>query len=98
MAKELIVYAVIITYEDYSQDLDDIYPTEESAKRHAQKLIDKGALSDEEIEKMPDNYLPIYAIMAAIYEKHVGWFTSGSVEPKTNRATRRKCNFYKGLL
>ena len=78
--------------------IHDCIISEQDVLNDLQKLVDKGALSDEEIEKMPDNYLPIYAVMAAIYEKHVGWFTSGSTEPKTNRATRRKCNFYKGLL
>lgn len=78
--------------------IHDCIISEQEVLNDLQKLVDKGALSDEEIEKMPDNYLPIYAIMAAIYEKHVDWFTSGSTEPKTNRATRRKCNFYKGLL
>lgn len=72
--------------------------SEQDVLNDLQKLVDKGAISDEEIEKMPDNYLPIFAILGAIYGKHVDWFTSGSTEPKTNRATRRKCNFYKGLL
>lgn len=37
--KELIVYAVLVTYDDYSQDLDEIYPTRESATRNAKKLL-----------------------------------------------------------
>ncbi len=78
--------------------IHDCIISEQEVLNDLQKLVDKGALSDEEIEKMPDNYLPIYAIMAAIYEKNVSQFTSGSANPKTNRATRRKCNFYKGLL
>lgn len=78
--------------------IHDCIISEQEVLNDLQKLVDKGALSDEEIEKMPDNYLPIYAIMAAIYEKDVSQFTSGSTDPKTNRATRRKCNFYKGLL
>lgn len=51
MAKELIVYAVIITYEDYSQDLDNIYPTEESAKRHAQKLLSHNNVIEVQVDE-----------------------------------------------
>lgn len=82
----------------FYKKIHDCIMSEQEVLYDLQKLIDKGAISDEEIEKMPDNYLPIYAIMAAIYEKQVGWFTTGSTDPETNRATRRKCNFYKGLL
>lgn len=51
MAKELIVYAVIITYEDYSQDLDDIYPTEESAKKNAQKLLSRNNIIEVQVDE-----------------------------------------------
>ena len=37
----LIVYAVIITYVDYSNDLDNIFPTKESAIAYAKKIIAK---------------------------------------------------------
>jgi len=49
--KELIVYAVIITYEDYSQDLDNIYPTKESAKRHAQKLLSHNDVIEVQVDE-----------------------------------------------
>lgn len=37
--KEIIVYSVVITYEDYTQDLDQIYPTVESAIKKAKTLL-----------------------------------------------------------
>lgn len=42
--KELIVYSVIVTYEDYSDDLDEIYPTRESAIRRAKKLLSQSRI------------------------------------------------------
>lgn len=39
--------------------IHDCIISEQDVLNDLQKLVDKGALSDEEIEKMPDNYLPI---------------------------------------
>lgn len=36
-----IVYPVIVTYEDYQQDLDNIFPTHESAVAYAKDLFRK---------------------------------------------------------
>lgn len=49
--KELIVYAVILTYDDYSQDLDEIYPTEESAIREAKKLLSYRAVIEVQVDE-----------------------------------------------
>lgn len=35
----LIVYAVIVTYDDYTEDLDNIFPTAESAILHAEDIF-----------------------------------------------------------
>lgn len=47
--KELTVYSVIITYEDYSTDLDDIYPTKESAIKHARKILSRGCVIEVQV-------------------------------------------------
>ena len=49
--KELIVYAVILTYEDYSQDLDEIYPTKESAIRNAKKLLSRDSVIEVQVDE-----------------------------------------------
>lgn len=49
--KELTVYAVIITYDDYSQDFGNIFPTEESAKRHAQKLLSHNNIIEVQVDE-----------------------------------------------
>lgn len=49
--KELTVYSVIVTYADYSTDLDDIFPTEESAIRSAKKLLSQESIIKVEVQK-----------------------------------------------
>ena len=36
----LNVFAVIVTYSDYTEDLDNIFPTAESAIAHAKKIFE----------------------------------------------------------
>ena len=75
---------LFISKEDYMNDL--------------QKLFDKGLLTDEKIAQMEDNYLPIYPIAAAIYEKETAWYITGSSHDSTRRKARRDCNYYKSIL
>ena len=49
--KELTVYAVILTYEDYSQDMDEIYPTKESAIREAKKRFSHRAVIEVQVDE-----------------------------------------------
>ena len=49
--KEIIVYSVIVTYEDYSDDLDEIYPTRESAIRHAKKLLSQSSIIEVQVNQ-----------------------------------------------
>lgn len=35
----LIVYAVIVTFDDYTEDLDNIFPTAESAIAYAKRIF-----------------------------------------------------------
>lgn len=37
----LIVYAVIVTYDDYTEDLDNIFPTAESAIAYAKRIFEQ---------------------------------------------------------
>ena len=66
--------------------------------RDLQKLFDKGVITDADIEKMEDNFLPTYPIAAAIYEKETQWYITGSSYESTRRKARRMCNLYKSVL
>lgn len=48
---KITVYSVVVTYKDYSQDLDDIYPNQESAIRHAEKLISNPSVIEAQVNK-----------------------------------------------
>lgn len=49
--KELTVYSVIIVYEDYTQDLDNIYPSEESAVKYARMLLSQPNIIEVQVNK-----------------------------------------------
>ena len=49
--EKLIVYTVHVTYEDYSYGLDDIFPTRESAIRHAQKRLSLSYIIEVEVDQ-----------------------------------------------
>lgn len=49
--KELIVYSVIITYGDYTDDLENIYPSEESAVKSAKMLLSLPDVIEVEVNK-----------------------------------------------
>lgn len=70
----------------------------ETFMRDLEKLFDKGVLDENKISKMEDNFLPIYPIAAAIYERETQWFITGSSDDKIRRKARRDCNFYKSFI
>lgn len=49
--KQLTVYSVIITYDDYTQDLDNIYPSEESAVKSARRLLSQPDIIEVQVNK-----------------------------------------------
>ena len=48
---ELTVYSVIITYGDYTQDLDNIYPSEESAIKSARMRLSQPDIIEVQVNK-----------------------------------------------
>lgn len=86
-----------MTKEMFMKRMDEMFISKEEFMRDLQKLFDKGVLTDEIIEKMEDNYKPIYPVAAAIYSRETQWYLNGSSEAGRREATR-KCNYYKNYL
>lgn len=80
------------------EKMEHLFISKEDYMKDLQKLFDKGLLTDEKIAQMEDNYLPIYPIAAAIYEKETAWYITGSSYDSTRRKARRDCNYYKSML
>ena len=83
--------------KDFIKMVESQFITKEEYMKDFQKLLDNGIITDSDIEKMPSNFLPIYPIAAAIYERETAWFINGG-SPETARAARRKTNYYKRFL
>lgn len=87
-----------MTKEKFFERIEQVFITKEEFNSDLRQLLEKGAITDAEIEKMEDNFLPIYAVAAAIYDHEIGWYTHGASEPSTNRRVVRKANYYKSFL
>lgn len=87
-----------MTKEQFFDRMERCFITKEEYVKDLQQLIDKGAITDADIAKMEDNFLPIYAVAAAIYKSETDWFLYGASEPSTNRKTVRKANYFKSFL
>lgn len=78
--------------------MEQCFIEKEEFMRDLNKLFQYGAITDADIEKMEDNFLPIYPIAAAIYENESGWYLTGSCDESVRRKARRMCNYYKSVL
>lgn len=87
-----------MTKEQFMQRIEHLFIEKEEFMKDLQKLLDRGAITDADIEKMENNFLPVYPIAAAIYEKATDWYLTGSSYESTRRKARKMCNFYKGEL
>ncbi len=86
-----------MTKEKFFERIERCFITKEEYMKDLQQLIDKGAITDADIAKMEDNFLPIYAVAAAIYSSELDWYTHGG-DDSTNRRTVRKANIYKSFI
>lgn len=87
-----------MTKEQFFERIERCFITKDEYMKDLQQLIDKGAITDADIAKMEDNFLPIYAIAAAIYKSETDWLLYGASEPNTNRSVSRKANYYKSFI
>ena len=78
--------------------IERCFITKEEFMKDLQQLFDKGAITDEDIAKMRDDFLPIYPIASAIYLRQTEWLLHGASEPSTNRQTSRRANYLKGFI
>lgn len=83
-----------MTREKFEERIERCFVTRDEFQKQLQQLFDLGLLNDERIAKMEDNFLPIYAVVTAIYEKEIGWLAHGGSEEQ-NRRVRRMANYYK---
>ncbi|MBE6244245.1 MAG: hypothetical protein E7108_01820 [Bacteroidales bacterium] len=77
--------------------LEMCFVSKEDFMKDLQILLDKKIITDKDIEKMEDTFIPIYAVAAAIYDLEIGWFLHGGSD-STNRKTRRMKNYYRRFL
>ncbi len=77
--------------------LEMCFVSKEDFMKDLQILLDRKIITDKDIEKMEDNFLPIYAVAAAIYDYEIGWFLHGGSDD-SNRKTRRMMRYYRRYL
>ena len=87
-----------MTKDQFNDKVNHLFISKREFNRLLKKLIKKGAITERDIENMPDNYLPVYPIVAAIYESATLWYVNGSSYKETRSRARKKCNEYKSYL
>ena len=87
-----------MTTEKFMERIERCFITKEEFMKDLQQLFDKGAITDEDIAKMRDDFLPIYPIASAIYQRECGWWLHGASEPSVNRQVSRMANYFKGFI
>jgi len=81
--------------ETFLKKMDNLFVDKEEYDKQLKRLLDSGAI---DFEKFEDNFLDLYPIAAAIYQRETDWYLTGSLDDKVRRKARRDCNLYKSLI
>lgn len=84
-----------MTKEEFREKAMSLFIEKEEYEKLLNKAMESGVI---DFNNLPDNFLAVYPVAAAIYREKTRWYLEGSNDTKVKRQQKKEANIIYSIL